>query len=85
MAVYGGDTFGDNTVANSMIAGGGNRKSNAMSLADASPNPLAGNIEALSPQAKREMELDVKGEGRMMDEYSELIEAYFRRMAEDDE
>ena len=67
---------------NSRVAGGGKHKGEGATLPGAR-DPLDGNIEALNPQAKHEMEIEVKGQDRMMAEYSRLIEAYFRRMAED--
>jgi len=82
MAVFGNDTFGQNTMQSS-LAGAGNKDVDATTVPDA-PNPLAGNIEELMPQAKQQMEQEVEGEGRMMAEYRRLIEAYFQRLAEDE-
>ncbi len=82
MAVFGSDSFGRNPTMNSRVAGGGKHKGEGATLPGAR-DPLDGNIEALNPQAKHEMEIEVKGQDRMMAEYSRLIEAYFRRMAED--
>ena len=82
VAVFGGDSFGRNPINNSRVAGGGKRKGEGGSLPDAR-DALDGNIEALNPQVKHELEIEVNGQDRMMAEYSSLIEAYFRRMAED--
>jgi hypothetical protein len=83
IAVFGGDTFGQNTVADaSMVAGAGGAEAHAAS-ARAKRDSLAGNIEELSPQSKRDAEFEVEGDSRMMTEYRPLIEAYFRRLAEE--
>ena len=44
---------------------------------------LSGNIEELSKQAEKETEYEAEGQNRMMIEYDKLIEAYFKRLAED--
>lgn len=81
LAVFGDDSFGQNAMASS-LAGGGRQDVDAAGIPDA-PNPLAGNIEELTPQTKEQMDQEVEGEGRMMAEYRQLIEAYFQRLAED--
>ncbi len=82
MALFGNETFGKNSMKKS-LRGGGKKSSEAGSLPDV-PNPLAGNIEQLAPQAKRDMPLETRGEGPMMSEYRKAIEAYFQRLAEDE-
>ncbi|MCP4454976.1 MAG: hypothetical protein GY809_26245 [Planctomycetes bacterium] len=82
MALFGNETFGKNSMKKS-LRGGGKKSSEAGSLPDVR-NPLAGNIEQLAPQAKRDMPLETRGEGAMMSEYRKAIEAYFQRLAEDE-
>jgi hypothetical protein len=48
------------------------------------PDPLSGNIEELASSKDNDMEFEAIGDNRMMAEYSRLIEAYFRRMAEEE-
>jgi hypothetical protein len=84
IAMFGNDTFGKNQMTDSLMAAssGSREDMEAGSLPDV-PNPLAGNVEALTPQAKRDMEIEMKGQNRTMTEYRPLIEAYFRRLAEE--
>jgi len=83
LAVFGGDNFGQNVVRDSsQIAGA--RRVEAQSVSEPSRrDALAGNIEELTPQSKRDAEFEVEGDSRMMSEYRPLIEAYFRRLAEE--
>ena len=83
MALFGNETFGKNSMKRSSRISARKSTEAGGSLPD-TPNPLAGNVEQLAPQAKHEMELDMKGEGPMMSEYRKTIEAYFQRLAEDE-
>ena len=83
MALFGGETFGKNTMKKSSRVASRKSTESAGSLPD-TPLPLAGNIEQLAPQEKHELQLDMKGEGPMMSEYRKTIEAYFQRLAEDE-
>jgi hypothetical protein len=83
MSVFGGETFGKDTRKESMMAAAGSKLKDADGKTPPHVrNPLAGDVEELAPQAERSMDLDVKGDSRMMTEYSDLIEAYFKRLAE---
>ncbi|UCD48909.1 MAG: hypothetical protein JSW27_15395 [Phycisphaerales bacterium] len=83
LAIFGGDTFGQNVVRDSaMIAGARRVEAQAVNM-QSRRDSLAGNIEELTPQSKRDAEFEVEGDSRMMSEYRPLIEAYFRRLAEE--
>jgi hypothetical protein len=81
-AMFGDETFGDNKQKESKLVGHKKTKS------DASPNdepdPLAGNVEELLEADKATPEFEAEGDSRMMTEYGPVIEAYFKRMAEDE-
>ncbi|MHC4329690.1 MAG: hypothetical protein ACYSWW_16375 [Planctomycetota bacterium] len=82
LAMFGGDTFGENLVSDGSMMG--TKRVNAETVeGHRQPDPLAGNIEELSAQKKSNAEFEVEGQGRMMAEYNRLIEAYFQRLAED--
>ena len=82
IAMFGGDTFGKNTVTDGTSIG--SERADAQTIeGPRQPDPLAGNIEELSPQQKNDAEFEVEGQSRMMAEYNRLIEAYFQRLAED--
>jgi len=81
--VFGGETWGRDTQMNSSHHVGEKKvEAQAINLPN-QRDPLSGNIEELTPQSKREIDADVKGDARMMAEYRQLIEAYFRRLAEE--
>jgi len=81
--VFGGETWGQDMQMNSSLTAGEKKvEAQAISLPN-QRDPLSGNIEELTPQSKREVDSDVKGDARMMAEYRQLIEAYFRRLAEE--
>jgi len=83
IAIFGGDTFGqDATREPSALVGARKAEAEAVS-AQFKRDPLAGNIEELTPQTKRDDEFEVEGDSRMMSEYRPLIEAYFQRLAEE--
>jgi hypothetical protein len=83
LAIFGGDTFGQNMVRDSSKIVGA-RRVEAQAISESSRrDSLAGNIEELTPQSKRDTEFEVEGDSRMMSEYRPLIEAYFRRLAEE--
>ncbi len=81
--MFGNDTFGENQMTDSLMASSGSREDMEIGSLPDAPNPLAGNVEALTPQAKRDMDIEMKGQDRTMTEYRPLIEAYFRRLAEE--
>jgi hypothetical protein len=82
LAMFGGDTFGQNRVSDGSMMGTKRVSAETME-GPGQPDPLAGNIEELSAQRKSNAEFEVEGQGRMMAEYNRLIEAYFQRLAED--
>ncbi|MHC4367727.1 MAG: hypothetical protein ACYSW8_08935 [Planctomycetota bacterium] len=82
LAMFGGETFGQNLLTDGTMIG--SEHVDAETMEDTSrPDPLSGNIEELSAQNKSDVEYEAKGQGRMMAEYNRLIEAYFQRLAED--
>jgi len=82
ISVFGNDTFGrDMLKESSTIPGAEKVEAQAVNLP--ARRDLSGNIEELTPQSKRDNESNVAGDSRMMAEYRQLIEAYFRRLAED--
>lgn len=82
ISVFGNDTFGrDMMTASATIPG--SEKTEAQAINMPARHDLSGNIEELTPQSKQDNESNVAGDSRMMAEYRQLIEAYFRRLAED--
>lgn len=82
VAMFGGDTFGQNLVTDGSTIG--TERVDAETIEGSRrPDPLANNIEELSAQRKNDAEFEVEGQPRMMAEYNRLIEAYFQRLAED--
>ncbi|MHC4083779.1 MAG: coiled-coil domain-containing protein [Planctomycetota bacterium] len=82
LAMFGGDTFGQNLVTDGSMMG--TKRVNAETMEGPRQlDPLADNIEELSAQRKTDTEFEVEGQDRMMAEYNRLIEAYFQRLAED--
>ena len=83
IAVFGNETFGEDMLTDSSLISA-EKKAEAQAIAlPERRDSLAGNIEELTPQSKRDVDADVKGDARMMAEYRQLIEAYFRRLAEE--
>jgi hypothetical protein len=83
VSIFGNRTFGRDTQRQSRPSPvTGSRKETHASARSHTSDALAGNIEELVPQAERPLDLDVKGDSRMMTEYSDLIEAYFKRLAD---
>ncbi len=82
MSVFGNDTFGRDTLKESTTIPGAEKKE-AQAVNAPARHDLSGNIEELTPQSKQDKESNVAGDSRMMAEYRQLIEAYFRRLAED--
>ena len=83
-AMFGGDTFGRDHLRNSPLISARPRHmyTDRIEKSVLSTN-LSGNIEELSKQAEKETEYEAEGQNRMMIEYDKLIEAYFKRLAED--
>ena len=82
ISIFGNDTFGRDMLEESSTITGV-EKVEAQAIKLPARHDLSGNIEELTPQSKRENESNVAGDSRMMAEYRQLIEAYFRRLAED--
>lgn len=82
MSVFGNDTFGRDMLKESTTIPGV-EKAEAQAINAPTRHDLSGNIEELTPQSKQDKESNVAGDSRMMAEYRQLIEAYFRRLAED--
>ncbi len=80
--VFGNDTFGRDMLKESSTIPGTEKKE-AQAVNMPTRHDLSGNIEELTPQSKQDKESNVTGDSRMMAEYRQLIEAYFRRLAED--
>jgi hypothetical protein len=82
MSIFGNDTFGRDMQKESVTIPGA-EKTEAQAASLPARHDLSGNIEELTPQSKRDEESNVAGDRRMMAEYRQLIEAYFRRLAEE--
>jgi len=81
-AMFGNETFGENTKHDSRRVG--SMKAKSKSAPNDQPDPLAGNVEELLEEEKLTPEFEAEGDSRMMTEYGPVIEAYFKRMAEDE-
>ncbi|MBW8017337.1 MAG: DUF4175 domain-containing protein [Planctomycetes bacterium] len=81
-AMFGSETFGENKKRDSKLVSTKREKSKASPNDD--PDPLAGNVEELLEEEKNTPEFEAEGDSRMMMEYRAVIEAYFKRMAEDE-
>lgn len=81
-AMFGNETFGENMKQKSKLVGTKREKSEAEPNDD--PDPLAGNVEELLEEEKITPGFEAAGDSRMMKEYGPVIEAYFKRMAEDE-
>jgi len=82
ISVFGNDTFGRDMLKESITVPG-SEKAEAQAINVPTRHDLSGNIDELTPQSKQDNESNVAGDSRMMAEYRQLIEAYFRRLAED--
>lgn len=80
-AMFGSETFGENNKQDSKLVG--SKKTKAKAAPNDEPDPLAGNVEELLEEEKVTPEFEAEGDSRMMTEYGPVIEAYFKRMAED--
>ncbi len=80
-AVFGPDSLGGPTHASSKL---GNVKSKSSSLASGDPDPLAGNIEELGAAKNNDLQFRAGSSGRVMEEYRNIIEQYFKRLAEEE-
>ncbi|MBN1510241.1 MAG: hypothetical protein JW955_25560 [Sedimentisphaerales bacterium] len=83
ISVFGNDTFGKDMQPTESSVIPGVEKAQAQTISLPARHDLSGNIEELTPQSKRDDESNVAGDSRMMAEYRQLIEAYFRKLAED--
>lgn len=78
--IFGPDSFGKESRASRFLS---ERKRNAKSLND-EPGSLATSVEELTTSKKNDIDFNAEGESRIMEEYRTLIEAYFKRLAEED-
>ena len=62
----------------------GNKKTPEARMAEGAPDPLAGGIETLNASKNVDLEIEAEGGGRVMEEYRGLIEAYFKRLSEEE-
>ncbi len=84
VSVFGDQTFGKDMKKEARTTAAASRRKETHANAGGRPrDPLAGNVEELTPQTERPLEQEVQGDSRMMTEYSDLIEAYFKRLAEE--
>jgi hypothetical protein len=83
ISIFGNDTFGRDVQPTESSVIPGTEKAQAQAVNLPARHDLSGNIEELTPQSKRDEESNVAGDSRMMAEYRQLIEAYFRKLAED--
>lgn len=77
--VFGPESFGDKSRLSTRL---GPKKTRSAGSAPVDPDPLAGNVEELD--ASKNFDLDVSAESgeQILAEYRRLIEAYFKRIAE---
>ena len=78
--IFGPESFGDKSRMSTRL---GDKKSNSRS-APGQPDPLAGNVEELNASKHFDLELDAEGGEQILHEYRRLVEAYFKRLAEEE-
>jgi hypothetical protein len=78
--LYGPRPAGDRSRMSSRI---GDVKAESQGARDPGRDPLAGNVEELSSGKRDDLGLTAESEGRVIEEYRPLIEAYFKRLAEE--
>jgi chromosome segregation ATPase len=78
--VFGSDMQGDATGQPSAVA---TRRQHDSKGAPATPEPLAGSFEELPEYSDRGLDIQGQAGERFIEDYRGLIEAYFRRMAEE--
>lgn len=62
----------------------GDEKTESQAIRSEKRDPLAGNVEELSSSKRDDIGFTAESEGRVLEEYRALIEAYFKRLAEED-
>ncbi len=75
------DSFGKQSSKSKSI---GPKKAHSDAIPDGAPDPLAGNVEELGNEKNTDLEFNVEGDERIMEEYRRMIEAYFQRLAEEE-
>jgi hypothetical protein len=78
--LYGPRSAGDRSRMSSRL---GDVKTESQAMRDPGRDPLAGNVEELSSGKRDDLGLTAESEGRVIEEYRPLIEAYFKRLAEE--
>ena len=80
-AIFGPDSLGQPSRGSSKI---GKVKSKSNSLASGDPDPLAGNVEELNAKKNDDLQFGADASDRVMQEYRNIIEQYFKRLAEEE-
>ncbi len=62
----------------------GNRRVDSQTRPDAESDPLAGNVDELASGKREDAPFSAEGGVRIIEEYRPLIEAYFKRVTEED-
>jgi hypothetical protein len=78
--VYGTEMFGQRSDEE---RAGSTRRTLASQGRPGDPEPLSGSIEELSATAKNDLDVETASGERVIEKYRDLIEAYFRGMAEE--
>lgn len=77
--LYGPESFGEKSRLSNRL---GPKKTRSAGSAPGMPDPLAGNVEELVTSKNLDLDLSAEGGEQIMEEYRRLIEAYFKRLAE---
>ena len=79
--IFGPESFGDKSRLSSRL---GPKKTRSAGSAPGEPDPLAGNVEELNASKNLDLDLSAEGGEQILEEYRRLIEAYFKRLSEQD-
>ena len=79
--LYGAPPFGQPSTSSTSRLG--DQKVKAQSAPNDGSDPLSGNVEELANQKTNDLDFNAESEGPILEEYRPLIEAYFKRLAEE--
>lgn len=80
--LYGPESFGDRSQATRKL---GDQKAKSDHIpTEFELDPLSGSVEELSTSKNTDLEFSAEGEAPILEEYRPLIEAYFKRLAEEE-
>ena len=77
--IFGPESFGDKSRLSSRL---GPKKVRGAGSAPVEPDPFAGNVEELDASNNLDMDVGAESGEQILEEYRRLIEAYFKRLAE---